>query len=116
MSGESNDSAQLPAPEIARPRLLDRVHEAIHRRFYSRRMEEAYVHWIRRFTFFNGKRHPEAMGEAEVTAFLNHLATERRVAAATSFSSISMVRMHHSTKERRRLDVNDGPRRQSPLC
>jgi hypothetical protein len=30
------------------------------------------VHWIKRFIFFNGKRHPDAMGEAEVTAFLNH--------------------------------------------
>ncbi len=32
----------------------------------SRRTEEAYVAWIRRFIFFHGKRHPAEMGAAEV--------------------------------------------------
>ena len=49
-------------------RLLERVRDAIRRRNYSYRTEEAYVHWIRRFIFFSGKRHPDAMGSAEVTA------------------------------------------------
>ncbi|MBI1873014.1 MAG: phage integrase N-terminal SAM-like domain-containing protein, partial [Acidobacteria bacterium] len=31
------------------PRLLDRVRDAIRTRHYSRRTEEAYVHWIRRY-------------------------------------------------------------------
>jgi hypothetical protein len=30
------------------PRLLDQVREAIRRRHYSYRTEQAYVHWIRR--------------------------------------------------------------------
>ena len=54
MAERSEDLAQAGRPEIGRPRLLDRVHEAIRRRFYSRRTEEAYVHWIKRFIFFNG--------------------------------------------------------------
>ena len=58
MSGESSDSSLPSGSEIARPRLLDRVHQAIRRRYYSPRTEEAYVHWIKRFIFFNGKRHP----------------------------------------------------------
>jgi hypothetical protein len=32
------------------PKLLDRVRHAIRTRHYSRRTEEAYVHWIRRST------------------------------------------------------------------
>jgi Phage integrase, N-terminal SAM-like domain len=51
------------------PRLLTLVHEAIRRKYYSRRTEQAYVHWIKRFIYFNGKRHPREMGE-EVTSFL----------------------------------------------
>jgi hypothetical protein len=39
-------------------RLLDRVREAIRARHYSRRTEKAYVHWIKRYIFFHGKRHP----------------------------------------------------------
>ncbi len=39
-----------------KPRLLDRVREIIRRKYYSHRTEEAYVHWIKRFIYFTGKR------------------------------------------------------------
>jgi integrase len=74
-----------------RPRLLVQVHEAIRRRYYSRRTEEAYVHWIRRYIYFSGKRHPATLGEAEVTAFLNHLALERKVSAGTQNQALSAL-------------------------
>jgi Phage integrase, N-terminal SAM-like domain len=35
-----------------KPRLLDRVRAALRARHYSRRTEEAYVAWIRRYIFF----------------------------------------------------------------
>ena len=44
------------------PRLLHQVREAIRILHYSRRTEESYVHWIRRFIFWTGKRHPATMG------------------------------------------------------
>jgi len=91
MSTESHGSGQQSGSEIGRPRLLQRVHEAIRVRHYSRRTEEAYVHWIKRLIYFHGKRHPETMGEAEVTAFLNHLAVERHVAAATQNQALSAI-------------------------
>ena len=69
MSTQSSGSGQQSGPEIARARLPQRLHEAIRVRHYSRRTEEAYVHWIKRLIYFHGKRHPETMGEAEVTAF-----------------------------------------------
>jgi integron integrase len=59
------------------------VRDAIRRRHYSLRTEDTYVHWIKRFIYFSGKRHPAELGSAEVTAFLNHLAREREVAAST---------------------------------
>lgn len=80
-----------PARDPARPRLLARVHEAIRRRYYSRRTEEAYVYWIRQFIHFSGMRHPETLGEVEVTAFLNHLATDRKVAAGTQSQALSAL-------------------------
>ncbi|MEW5864387.1 MAG: phage integrase N-terminal SAM-like domain-containing protein [Pseudomonadota bacterium] len=39
------------------------------------------MHWIRRFIYFTGKRRPAALGKAQVTAFLNHLAAVRHVTA-----------------------------------
>ena len=94
MTDESRESLiALPAEGVGlrRPRLLDQVHEAIRRRYFSRRTEEAYVHWIKRFIYFSGRRHPAALGEAEVTAFLNHLAAERKVAASTQNQALSAL-------------------------
>jgi site-specific recombinase XerD len=73
------------------PRLLDVVRDAIRRRHYSLRTEESYVHWIRRFIYFSGRRHPRELGAAEVTAFLNHLARERNVAASTQNQALSAL-------------------------
>jgi len=73
------------------PRLLTLVHEAIRRKYYSRRTEEAYVHWIKRFIYFHGKRHPRELGEAEVTAFLNDLASARNVAGGTQNQALSAL-------------------------
>jgi integron integrase len=58
---------------------------------YSRRTEEVYVHWIKRFIYFSGRRHPIQMGAGEVTAFLNYLARERKVAANTQNQALSAL-------------------------
>jgi integron integrase len=87
---EGNQSEGDPPARNA-PRLLDLVREAVRRKHYSRRTEDAYVHWIKRFIYFSGKRHPRDLGAAEVTAFLNYLASERDVAAATQNQALSAL-------------------------
>jgi integron integrase len=74
-----------------RSRLLDDVRQVIRLKHYSIRTEESYLHWIRRFILFNGKRHPRDMGAPEVTAFLSHLATKNNVAAATQNLALNAV-------------------------
>jgi len=81
----------LEARASKAPRLLEQVRDAVRRRNYSYRTEEAYVHWIKRFIYFSAKRHPLDLGAAEVTAFLNHLARERNVAAATQNQALSAL-------------------------
>jgi integron integrase len=73
------------------PRLLDRVRLAIRSRHYSRRTEEAYVAWIRRYILFHRKRHPREMGKTEVTVFLEDLADRRHVAASTQNQALSAL-------------------------
>lgn len=73
------------------PRLLDQVRAAIRVRHYSRRTEDTYVHWIRRFILFHAKRHPREMGEREITAFLTYLAVEKNVAASTQNQALSAL-------------------------
>ncbi len=73
------------------PRLLDAVRDVIRLKHYSPRTEETYVHWIKRFIYFHGKRHPREMGPVEVTAFLNDLVKRRDVAAATQNQALSAL-------------------------
>jgi site-specific recombinase XerD len=73
------------------PKLLDQVRNLIRIRHYSYRTEEAYLHWIKQYIFFHKKRHPADLGAAEVTAFLTHLAVERRVAASTQNQALAAI-------------------------
>jgi len=78
-------------PEPPKPRLLDRVRQALRTHHMSRRTEEAYVARIRRFIFFHGKRHPAEMGAAEVTKFLTSLAVDGHAAASTQNEALSAL-------------------------
>lgn len=73
------------------PRLLDQVRAAIRVHGYSRRTEKAYVGWIRRYVRFHQRRHPIELGEAEVSAFLSHLAVERKVSTSTQNQALSAL-------------------------
>ena len=84
----------MPDPlnvQSARPKLLDQVRAAIRLRHYSRRTEEPYVGWIRRYIVFHGKRHPLEMGAIEVAGFLTHLAERARVSASTQNQALCAV-------------------------
>jgi len=50
-----------------------------------------YLYWIRRFWQFSGRRDRRSCGAEEVTAFLNHLATERAVATATQSQALAAL-------------------------
>lgn len=97
-----------PEPLQKRPRLLDQVREAIRARHYSRRTEECYTLWIRRFILFHGKRHPAEMGEAEVTRFVSSLAVRGRVSASTQNQALSAVLFLYRDVLGRKLQWLDG--------
>src|SRR5437667_11713042 len=99
------------ATPSAKPKLLEQVRREIRLRHYSLRTEEAYVDWIKRFIHFHkakaapdasgggeasGWRHPRDMGAAEVRQFLEHLATDRNVAAPTQDQALNaLVFLYH---------------------
>ena len=97
------------------PRLLDRVRQAIRARHYSRRTDQAYVAWIRRFIVFHGTRHPRELGEEHVTAFVSSLA-ERGVGASTQNQALSAVLFLFEVVLGQRLGwMNDIVRAQRPV-
>ena len=73
------------------PKLLDRVREAIRARHYSRRTEEAYACWIRRFIVFHHKAHPSSLGAREIAAFVTWLAVQQGVSASTQNQALSAI-------------------------
>lgn len=73
------------------PRLMDRVKTTLRVKRYSPRTEKTYCYWIRYFIRFNGIRNPAIMGASEVKTFLEHLAVERHVAAATQNQALNAL-------------------------
>ena len=99
-----HSAASMSRSEARPPKLLDQVRAEIRVRHYSLRTEDTYVHWIKRFILFHGKRHPREMGEAEIGQFLSALAVEQRVSAATQNQALNAVLFLY----RHVLDLNPG--------
>jgi integron integrase len=71
--------------------LVDQMQQALRARHYSRRTEQAYCRWVRRFVRFHGLRHPADMAEPEINAFLTHLAVREHVSASTQTQALSAI-------------------------
>ena len=83
---------QQPTPQPARPtRLMDQMRNAIRSRHYSRRTEQAYTLWVRRYIHFHELKHPADMAEPEINAFLTHLAVDLKVASSTQTQALSAL-------------------------
>ena len=63
----------------------------LRREHYSLKTEKSYVAWYRRFVIWSGKRHPQDLGAAEISAFLTHLAVDRSVSAATQNQALNAI-------------------------
>ena len=64
---------------------------ALRTRHYSARTEKAYVGWIRRFILFHDKRHPDALAEPEIAAFLSSLADAGRMSASSQNQALAAI-------------------------
>lgn len=71
--------------------LLDQVRDVIRKKHYSIRTEHAYVEWVKRFVIYHNKRHPQYMGEKEISQYISHLATEQKVAASTQNQALNAI-------------------------
>ncbi|MFA4966533.1 MAG: integron integrase [Thermoleophilia bacterium] len=70
---------------------MNEFRSALRARHYSRRTEQAYGLWVRRFILFHGCRHPAEMGAPEINAFLTHLAVAEQVSASTQTQALSAL-------------------------
>ncbi|MEW8333637.1 MAG: integron integrase [Candidatus Thiodiazotropha sp.] len=94
---------------------LQQVVNQIRVRHYSRRTEETYLHWIKRYIFYHNKRHPNEMGERQVAQFLTYLAVHGNVAASTQNIALNaLVFMYRHVLERPLDHINGIVRAKKP--
>jgi integron integrase len=83
--------SQLSLVRDSKPKLMDQLRESLRSRHYSRRTEQTYCSWVKRFIFFHNVRHPKEMAEPEINAFLTHLAVKEKVSASTQNQALSAL-------------------------
>ncbi len=100
---------------MTKPRLMDQLCPAIRVRHYSHRTEQAYAHGVKAFIRHHGLRHPNELGEPEITAFLTHLAVDRRHAASTQNQALSaLLFLYRDVLGRDFPELKDVVRAQAP--
>ncbi|CAN5484780.1 hypothetical protein BH09GEM1_BH09GEM1_10400 [soil metagenome] len=87
------------------PKLLSQVRGRMRARHMSPRTEQAHVGWIMRYIRYHGTRHPSALGEEDIVAYLTYLAAERRVARSTQMQALSAIQLLY--REVLRVPVSD---------
>lgn len=85
------DHAMLAKLAAHHPALADRIVAVLRVGGYAIRTEQAYRYWIVRFVAFHQWRDPCALGETQVSAFLEHLAVRRKVAASTQHQALNAL-------------------------
>jgi integron integrase len=79
----NNGKTKAPAENSKGVKLLEQVRSVLRVKHYSYKTEQSYIHWIKRYIYFNNKTHPKDMGGNEISAFLSYLAVKEKVSAST---------------------------------
>ncbi|GAA0858830.1 integron integrase [Aliiglaciecola litoralis] len=94
---------------------LESIRQILRTKHYSIQTEKAYLVWIKRFILFNKKKHPQDMGEHEVTNFLTHLAVDRHVTSSTqNLALCAIVFMYKHVLHRELTLLPDTVRARAP--
>ncbi|NUQ20084.1 MAG: integron integrase [Gemmatimonadaceae bacterium] len=89
MESEATDTIHHDGPALGTPppltprALLEQIRVEVRLRHYSRRTEDAYVAWVRRFIAFHQRRDPRTLTASDLRAFLSTLAVRDKVSAST---------------------------------
>lgn len=78
-------------PAVKKPKLLDSVRIVLRTSHYSKRTEESYISWIKRFIIFNNKKHPAEMGKEEIQEFINNLVVNGNVSSSTQNQALQAI-------------------------
>lgn len=89
------------------PRLQEEFTKKMRTSHYSLNTERTYWHWIRRFIFFNNKRHPNDLAEPEIAQFLSHLAVHEHISSSTQRQVLSALIFLYRTVLNREISLDE---------
>jgi integron integrase len=72
-------------------RFMDQLRNFIRSRNYSFKTEKTYCYWVISFIRFHKLKHPKAMGNVEIEAFLQYLSVTRHVSANTQKTALNAL-------------------------
>ena len=89
-------ASSIAVKNKGQPKLLDEVRNRFRLLHSSKRTEEAYVGWIRRYLVHAKEQygdwvHPKQLGNNDINAFLTMLAVDRKVASSTQNQALSAL-------------------------
>jgi integron integrase len=114
--GRTVNPLSTGASDSPKPKLLDQLRESLRSRHYSRRTEQTYCQWVKRFIFFHHVRHPAEMAEPEINAFLTHLAVKEHVSASTQNQALSaLLFLYRYVLNRKIGDLGEVIRARKPI-
>jgi len=87
---------------------MDQVRRAIRVRRYSRRTEDAYTTWIRRYIAYHRMRHPSELTAEHIAEFLSSLATDHHISASTQNQALSAVLFLYRAVLSRKIGTVEG--------
>ncbi len=102
-----SDNTVLAGSQTDRsPAILASMERLMRDQQYAERTEQAYRDWVRRFLAFAGRK-PEALSSTDVSAFLAHLAVERKASVSTRRQALNALAFLFGKVLKRPLDVDD---------
>jgi integron integrase len=86
-------------------RFLDQLRLHIRQNGLAYRTEQTYLHWVKRFIRFHGRKHPKDLCMTDVEAFLSHLSEQRT--CSTNTQRIALNALVYLYKRFMGLDIGD---------
>lgn len=71
--------------------LLNSVSTNIKLRNMSRKIESAYIRWIKEYILFHQKKHPKELTEKHIHSFLTHLAVNKNYSPSTQSQALNAI-------------------------
>lgn len=79
------------APEVREAAELGRLRDILRTLHYARRTQQTYESWVQRFLVFCHPRAPTLLAHADVSTYLDYLATTRGVGARTQRQALNAI-------------------------